>query len=287
MPDPDPQFLRGQLGRRLRQLRERRRLTQKQAIEKLEWGISKLNRIENGNVTTSITDVRSLLALYEVRDAQTVDELVKRARQSREQPWYHKYASVLNEAFRQLLAYESDASSIYQIHPTLIPGLLQTHRYSRAVLETTSSGGDLDALLEVRSLRLEHVMADPPELVFLIDEAAIRRLIGGREIMAEQLQALLTASENPKITIHIIPYESGMYASLVKPFLILHLVDDLGTGVNQVVFLENAESDYLIGDPDERIAGYKQRWDAATQQALSTADSVELIRTQVDRLASH
>ena len=137
---PDPQFLRGQLGRRLRQLREGRHLTQKQVIKELEWGISKLNRIENGNVTISITDLRSLLVLYDVHDSQTVEELVKRARQSREPSWYHEYVSVLSEAFRQLLAYESDASSIFQIHSTLIPGLLQTRRYSRAVLQVTSSG---------------------------------------------------------------------------------------------------------------------------------------------------
>jgi transcriptional regulator with XRE-family HTH domain len=284
---PDPQFLRGQLGRRLRQLRERRHLTQKRVIETLEWGISKLNRIENGNVTISITDLRSLLALYEVHDAYTVGELVRRARQSREQPWYHEYVSVLNEAFRQLLAYESDASRIFQLHPTLIPGLLQTQGYARAVLQATSSSSDLDMMLKARSLRLQHVMAGPPELMFLIDEAAIRRLIGGEEVMAEQLRALLTAAENPRVTIQIIPYEAGMHVGLVEPFLILHLADDLGTGVDRVVFLENAGSDYLIDDPDKGIAGYKQRWEVTRKQALSTADSVELIRTQADRLASH
>ncbi|HEY3609958.1 MAG TPA: helix-turn-helix transcriptional regulator [Pseudonocardiaceae bacterium] len=284
---PDPQFLRGQVSRRLRQLRDETGMTQQQAVARMDWSISKLIRIENANVSISTNDLRALLTLYGVGDQGEAKTLVARAKESRRQPWYADYGSVLNAQFRMLLAYESTASCIRQVHPSLVPGLLHTESYARTLLASVFSGKQLDLAVAARMARQSQLLSDPPELTFLLDEAAIRRMIGGPEVMREQLTHLLDVMENSAVTIQLITFSSGMYAGLVEPFLFLRLDDDLGTGVDQVVFLENARSDYLIHDDSEEIAAYAGKWNAAQRLALPESDSVKLVQEQIDLLRSH
>jgi transcriptional regulator with XRE-family HTH domain len=283
---PDPQFLRGRVSRRLRQLRDDTGTTQQQAAARMDWSNSKLIRIENSNVSITTNDLRALLTLYGVRDRHEVEALVAMARDSRAQPWYSRYGSVLNAPFRMLLAYESYASCIRQVHPSLVPGLLHTESYARALLASAHSGAQLDLAVEARTARQRQLLSEPPELTFLLDEAAIRRVIGGPAVMREQLMFLLDSIRSSTVAIQIIPFSAGMYPGLVEPFLFLRLDDDLGTGVDQVVFLENARSDYLIHDDTKEIAAYAGKWDAARRLALPESDSVKLIQEQIDALGS-
>ncbi len=280
---PDPQFLRGQVSRRLRQLREPQGLTQGQVAHQMDWGLSKVVRIENANVSISTSDLRGLLRLYGV-DEQASGDLIARAKDSKRLPWHSAYASVLNPSFRRLLAYESYASCIQHVHSSVIPGLLQTEGYARAVLALARDGQDLEQVLAARKDRLDQLTVDPPELHFVLDEGVIRREVGGRSAMREQLKALIVAAERPTTTIQLVPYDRGVYPGLAQPFLILQLTDDLDTGIDHVVFLENVRSDHLIDDDLAEIDGYRRKWDGARRHALSPSDSLKLIQQQIDQL---
>ncbi|HEX4723981.1 MAG TPA: helix-turn-helix transcriptional regulator [Pseudonocardiaceae bacterium] len=282
---PDPQFLRGEVSHRLRHFRDTARITQEEAAERMDWSISKLIRIENANVGISTNDLRALLALYGVHDQVGIENLVTMAKDGRRQPWHSKYSSVLNAQFRTLLAYESYASRIEQVQPLLVPGLLQTESYARALLASVYAGDQLALAVEARAARQHQILSDSPELIFLIDQAVIYRMVGGPDVMRGQLTALLDAMPD-SATIRIMPFSAGTYPGLVEPFLLLHLDDDLGTGVTRVVFLENPRSDYLIHDDDVEIAAYGKKWEAMLRQALSKSDSVKLIQEQIGLLGS-
>jgi transcriptional regulator with XRE-family HTH domain len=286
---PDPQFLRGQLSRRLRQLRDEAetKMTQEDVADRMDWSISKLIRIENANVSISTNDLQALLALYGVRDRGEIETLVAMAKGSRSQPWYSRYASVLNAQFRTLLAYESYASGIRQIHPFLVPGLLQTEPYARVQLASVLSGDQLALAVEARMARQRQLLSDPPELAFLIDESASRRMIGGPEVMRAQLTSLLDAMRSPTTSVQVMTFSTGMYVGLVEPFLLLRLDDDLDTGMEQVVFLEHPRSDPLIHDDRAEIVAYTEKWDAMQRLALSESDSAKLIQEQLDLLGSN
>jgi transcriptional regulator with XRE-family HTH domain len=281
---PDPRFRREQVSRRLRRLRDDAHITQEQVADQMDWSTSKLIRVENANVSIATNDLRALLALYGVSDLAEIENLVAMAKDSRAQPWYSKYNPVLPASFRMLLAYESYASSIRQIHPALVPGLLHTESYARAVLASVFSGDQLDLAVEARMARQSQLLSDPPELAFLLDEAAIRRVIGGPDVMRAQLTHLLDVMTDSSTTIQVITFDAGMYAGLVEPFLFLRLDDDLDNSVKQVVFLENARSDYLIQDNSEETGAYAGKWDAAQRLALSKPDSVKVIQEQIDLL---
>lgn len=281
---PDPQFLRRQVSRRLRQLRDESGLTQQEAAGQIDWSLSKLIRIENAKVSITPIDLRALLDVYGVQDRVETEELAERARDSRKQPWHSEYATVLNASFRRLLAYESYASSIHHVHPSLIPGLLQTKAYTREVLSWSYPSDQLDMALDARMARQRHLMDSPPELEFLVDEAVIRREVGGSTVMREQLDHLLDSARRPMTSIRVIPYGVGMYPGLTQPYLILQLADDLGTGYSHAVFLENVHTDELVDDDAVKIDDYRRKWDYARDHALSVTDSIELIKDQIGQL---
>jgi hypothetical protein len=253
----------------------------------MDWSVSKLIRIENANVGISTSDLRSVLALYGVTDQDEVANLVSRAKGSRARPWYSVYVSVLSLLFRDLLAYESYASCIRQIHPSLIPGLLHTESYARELLQSAFTGDQLELALKARMERQRQLRSDPPAMTFLLDEAAIRRVIGGPMVMREQLTHLLAAMDHPQTTVRVIEFSAGMHPGIAGPFVFLHLEGGTDMGVDDVVFLENANSDRFIHDDREKIAEYARDWDTAESLALSPSESATLIRGQIDILGSH
>lgn len=281
---PDPRLLRGQLSHRLRRLRAEADVTQESVAEQLGWSESKVIRIENSNVGISATDLRALLALYGLREEREVNGLVAMAKDARSQTWYAPYASVLSSQFRMLLAYESYASSIRQVHPLLIPGLLQIEPYARAQLAPVVGDDQLELVVEARMERQRHLMSDPPDYSVLVDESAIRRPVGGTDVMLTQLRSLLKVMDS--VAVQVIPFSAGMYGGLAEPFLLLQLDDDLGVDTDQVVFLENMRSDYLVLDSG-RVAEYSQKWSAMQRLALSESDSADLIQQQIDLLGSN
>lgn len=248
-------------GRRLRsELRRARQaahLTQKQVADALEWSTSKLIRIERGPVGISITDLRALLQHYKITDRKRVEELSEMARVSKRPAWWTKYRHIMNSQFVGMLGFEASATAIRQYHGALVPGLLQTEDYSREVI--TAYTADQSLVEDGVSARLERQQLldrdDPPEMFFILDEAVIRRVVGGPRTMREQLERLKELADRPTMTIQVIPFSAGAHAGLPASFAIYEFPpeedDDFivvleGPGGHSVIRNDNGEASVYV-----------------------------------------
>lgn len=206
----------------LHRAREAKRLTQRQVASALEWSLAKVNRIEAGDVTISITDLHALLQLLEVTEPGRVEELTEIARAARRRGWWNapEFRANLTPAMIESLQFELAASAIRSFQPSLVPGLLQTRDYATAVL--ADLGRDLAE--EVRSTRLEVRLRrrdqlldrpDPPEQLLILDESVLLREVGGARITSEQLYELLAQAQAGRVTVRVLPLAAGAgYAQL-------------------------------------------------------------------------
>jgi transcriptional regulator with XRE-family HTH domain len=250
----DPLVHRRRLGTELRKARAEAKRTQREVAEALDWSVSKIIRIEQGVVGVSGTDLRALLQHYGITDKQRADGLVAQAREGKKRAWWSSYKDDLDEEFRAYLAYESSASILRQFHPLLIPGQLQTEDYARAVLAAYGDSEKVDTLLEVRLERQELLeRPDHPEMFFIVDEAAIRRWVGGPAVMRAQLRKLRDFAQRPRITVQVLPFTLGAHAGMKGPFVILEFPDP---DDELVVFLENPRGDLISRDKPEETAAY-------------------------------
>jgi transcriptional regulator with XRE-family HTH domain len=270
----------------LRRAREARDLTQQQVADALEWSLSKVNRIESGDVTVSNTDLRALLELFDVTDAKTVDRLVEDSRAARRRGWWDEPTNRehLTAATLQLLQYESEATIIRAFQPTLIPGLLQSRAYAESILGYWREDVSDDARavrLEIRLRRAQQVLdkSDPPKYLVVIDESAVWREVGGRRVMAEQLQELLARISPPQITVRILPFTDGGPMAQMGAFTLF----DLGDEENAVLYRESLNADDLVHSPGE-ISRHRQYFEQMWELSLDNQASERLIRARVATL---
>ena len=206
---PDPAIHRRRLRTEVRNARETAGMTQRDVAKAMDWSQSKLIRIESGQVNISTNDLRALLAHYGV-DPTRINALVAVARAAREPGRWSIYRDVVTPEFIAFLGCESSASIIRSFEPFLIPGLLQTEEYARTVLSSLVEAENrhkVDSLVDLRIERQELLVRQPaPNLHFIMDEAVIRRVIGGRDVMRRQLRHLQELAEYPEITIRVIPF---------------------------------------------------------------------------------
>jgi transcriptional regulator with XRE-family HTH domain len=255
---------RRRLRTELRRLREAAGLHQTEVIKQLDWSISKLIRIENGSVGVSVTDVRALAALYNA-EPELVEELVRLARMTRERQWWSSYRHVLAPSYREYIAYEADASAIYVAHPTLVPGLLQTEDYMRAVLESTrlepAAPERVEAEFAVRRRRQQEILysGHPPKYHVILDETALRRHIGGARVMQAQLKHLISLAED-LVTIAVWPTSAGGHVAMQGAFTIMEFANE---GEPGVLFLESA-----LGNPIERDQDHVDKYHTAFELML-------------------
>jgi hypothetical protein len=210
----------------------------------------------NLQVDRATTDLKALLQHYQIEDPEDIDRILALARISRDQQaWWAQYTS-LDRQYQELLGYETSASLIQTFQPSLIPGQLQNEDYARAVL-SASAPSRVDELLEVRMRRQEELFGLPelPEMFFVIDEAVLRRWVGGKEVMARQLRRLKNDARKEKVTIEVVPFREGAYPGIGGPFVILEFRDERD---EDVLFLENSRGDILTRDELADILPYKE-----------------------------
>jgi len=229
----------------------------------MEWSLSKLIRIESGSVGISTTDLRALLQHYGIVDPTEVERILDLARAGKEQRgWWTAYRDVASPQYQALLGYEGSASVIQTFQPLLIPGLLQNADYARAVLRPyygeASADNRLEELVELRVRRQEKLFErpDPPEMFVVIDEAALRRWVGGDEVMNNQLLRLKEENQRPNVTIEVVPFSAGIHPGIHGgPFLILQFTDERD---QDVLFLENSRGDIVTRDDEDEIERYSE-----------------------------
>ena len=231
-PSTDPSTQRRLLSQYLSQARLDAGYTQPQASAEVHWSKHKLLRVENGQVGLSVTDLRALLDLYQVHDPQQRGRLETMAEQGRLQPRAaHHY--VLSPLERRYLGWEGSASRLRQYEPFLVPELLRTQAYARAVAEALAPPGTSKLVLRRQweaCLARQQILDrdDPPELSFVIDEAALHRPVGARTastIMAKQAKRLDELADRDTVTVHVLPMSAGPYRGLGTAFVVLDFTD--------------------------------------------------------------
>ncbi|WP_018681461.1 helix-turn-helix domain-containing protein [Actinokineospora enzanensis] len=276
----DPWVVRRLGGRRLRALREELDHTQQEVAAAMEWSLSKVLRIEAGTHGVSVTDVRALLGHYGITDPTQVDPHLEAARAGRGIPWYEPYRDVLTPSVRKVLGYESACARIRQVNPVHIPGPLQTAGYAREQLRPYFSDAQLDLAVEARVERRRRLVEDGgPELTVVIDESAIRRVVGGREVMREQLESLL--ARDARVRIRVIPFARGWHFGLEGAFILLDLADDPPMPRETVLYLEQADRDFFAGDDTDLVSDHERKWQQVLEPALSEAETRDLITEQL------
>jgi transcriptional regulator with XRE-family HTH domain len=277
---PSPTVRRRRLAMELRRLRETAELTIDEVGEKLECSASKISRIETGHVGVTPRDVRDMLEVYGIDDDER-EALVQLAREARKKGWWHAYNEVFTGSFVGL---ESDASSLHTHQALLVPGLLQTEDYTRAVIRAirpdapeTDVGRRVDARMTRQKLLYE---AHPPEYWAVLDEAVLHRAVGGPRIMREQLLRLVELAALPHVTLQVVPFSAGAHAGLEGPFLILGFPEQADP---DVVYVENTTTGVYLEQPSD-VHRYTLMFDHLRAAALKPDDTVDLIERAADRL---
>lgn len=273
---PDPTVQRRRLRAELRKARDAAGRKQAEVVAAMEWSPSKLMRIESGQVSVSTNDLRALLAYYGVKDKVHVNRLVDLARSTRGASFYDQYSDVLNKGFKEYLSYEASASVVRQYDPVLVPGLLQTEEYGRAILEQAVGWGPevVDKAWTVRQHRQElHDRSDPPDMLFVLDEAAIRRNVGKGHTMVHQLERLREHAEQPHVSVQVLPFSRGAHPGMMGSFIMLEFADPT---LDDMVHLESA-NEVTIRDDAEFISRYLDKFHRIEEIALSPEESAVLL----------
>ena len=246
---PGPTVLRMMLGNQLRQLREAAGVTPEQAGYEIRASRSKISRMENGRVSFKERDVADLLTMYGVTDEQKRAAMLSLARQANTPGWWSNYSDVLDDWLDTYLGLEAAASVIRTFELQFVHGLFQTEDYARAVTALgygPVSSDETERRVSLRMRRQEVLTGvDPPRVWFVIDEAALRRPIGGRQVMRVQLKHLLEAATLPNVTIQVVPFRRGGHAAAGGSFTILRFA---APDLPDVVYLEHLTSALYLDD---------------------------------------
>lgn len=262
--------LRRQLITELKRLRTQADLTQQRVAAHLDWSPSKVIRIEKGEVRVQQTDLQALLRLYAVTDQQTIDELTAMARESKKLP-FTEYRDVVSAETLQYFQLEVGASIIRQVALNVVPGLLQTDDYARAIFAAFHvDDARADKLLGSRRQRRELLeRPEPPEIFVIIDEAALRRSVGGQQVMADQIEHLVAVTAQPHVSIQVLPFTIGAHAALPGSFSHLEFLD----GDNpETIYVENGLGDALFQDEAATTEAYRKRFQELEKLATPSAD---------------
>jgi hypothetical protein len=240
------------VGSQLRRLRTEAAITREQAGQAIRASAWKIHRLENGQVGFKERDIIDLLRLYGVTDPGEVASLVTLAREANEPGWWQVYGDLLPQWFRAFVDLESAATLIRTYEGQLVPGLLQTEDYMRAVIHgahLNQSPEEVERRVRLRVGRqvlLER--ADAPRLWAVVDEAALRRPVGGREVMRGQLERLIEAAKLPNVTLQVLPFRAGAHPAMVGAFSILRFADG---ELPDVVYLEHLTNAVYLDKRDE------------------------------------
>ncbi|MBJ3806683.1 helix-turn-helix domain-containing protein [Streptomyces flavofungini] len=271
----NPTVRRRRLGQELRRLRELKGMTAEEVAERLLVLQSKISRLENGRRSISQRDVRDLCGVYEVEDHRIVDSLMQMAKDSRQQGWWHSFGDIPYSVY---IGLETDAASLRVYDPQVVPGLLQTRPYAEALItgalpETTPT--DIEKRVQVRMRRQERIAApeNPLRLWTVLDESALRRVVGTRTLMREQLEYLVEQSQLPHVTVQVIPFDMGAHPGLNGQYAILEFPD---ASDSSVVYIEGVTSDLYLEKAND-VQQYSVMYEHLRAQALNVDQSRQLI----------
>jgi transcriptional regulator with XRE-family HTH domain len=266
----NPTVRRRRLGAELRRLRLASGLKSTEVAERLMVSQPKISHLENGNRAISPRDVRDLCRIYGVTDRQVIESLIQMATESGQQGWWQTYGDIPQSVY---IALEADAAVLHAYEPMTIPALLQTPAYAHAVIRETIpllTAEQAGMRLKVR-LRRQHRIYDvtcPLRLWVVLDESALRRVVGGPDVMREQLEHLNALGMEPHITVQVLPHTVGAHPGLSGQFSLLEFAGNPGG----VVYLERFTSDLCLEKPSD-VQHFSVMYDHLRALALSPDSS--------------
>jgi transcriptional regulator with XRE-family HTH domain len=280
-PSQDPMVARRRLRDALRRFREEAHMTQKDVAAEMDWSLSKLIRIEAGSVNISTNDLRVLLPHYGVT-GERADELLALSREARQPAWWTPYRPFISAEYGAFLGYETSARLIRNHQPVVVPGLLQTSDYARVLM---GSGPGAEERISLRLQRQEILeREDPPELHFILDQAAITRVVGGPSVMRHQLEHLRRMAEHPAVTLRIVPWEAGLYPRCGVAYVLVELEYD----EPNVLYVERADGELIVaesmtgGFTDGPVQFLETFWEVELLAPVENTD--RLLAEALDRL---
>jgi transcriptional regulator with XRE-family HTH domain len=252
------------LGAHLRRLREASGLTREAAGYQIRASESKISRLELGRVSFKDRDITDLLELYGVTDETQREGLAALARDANSPGWWHSYDDVMPNWFQTYVGLEEAATLIRSYEIQFLPGLLQTEAYARAVVSAgapKASAAEVDRRVDLRVTRQEILRRDfPPAFWAVVDEAALHRPIGGREVMRAQIEHLLELMEQPNVTLQVMPFRFGAHVGEGGAFTMLRFPEP---ELPDIVYIEQLVSAYYL-DKTEYVERYAQTMDTLT-----------------------
>ncbi|RKR89212.1 helix-turn-helix protein [Micromonospora pisi] len=268
-----PTIRRRRLGAELRRLRDAAGVTIEVVAERLECSQSKISRIETGHTTATVRDVRDMISIYGIVGAESED-LLQIAREARQKGWWASYSTVLTSAY---VGFEAAAGSIRAYEQQVVPGLLQTEEYAKAMIRSARpdiTTDEVEQRVRVRLGRQSLLSQDDPIDVWVVlDETVVSRPVGGDEVMRDQLKRLVEAADQPNVTIQILPFDVGAHAGMDGTFTILDFPEP---GDPPVVYAENATGGLFL-EKVEELQKYAFIFDHIRAAAIRPEDSVALI----------
>jgi transcriptional regulator with XRE-family HTH domain len=266
------------LGSDLRQLRRKVNLTADAVAEELGFSQSKVSRIESGEVRISRTDLKALLGLYGVTEPEQVEAFVAAARNARTQGWWIAYEDALPREYADYIALEATAKGIRDFEAMIVPGLAQTSDYTRHLLAASPEIVEAEraaSLIQVRADRQRLILDNPhpPRVWMIVGEGALRQQVGGSKVMIPQLKHLAELTDLPHLTLQVMPFSAGAYASVDSSFILL---DYPGTDPT-IAYVANLTGALLM-DSQGQVEAFTAAFDSLRATALSPADSLALIQ---------
>lgn len=271
--ESNPTLRRRELGFLLRQLRTERGLSLEEVTARAMFSVTKLSRLETGRVGASPRDIRDLCIVYGIPDADERERLMALAREGKQRAWWQRF----DLPYAPYVGLEAEAASISLYDTDLVPGLLQVEAYARAMFESSDpplEPAAIEQRIEARIRRQALLTQDDgPLLHCIVDEGALRRLIGGAAVMRAQLARINEAARLPKVTIQVVPLEIGAHLGLGSNFAVLNFSKP---EVNDVVYVEGAVGNiYLEGAAD--LERYRRIFSRLKSIALDPEGSAALV----------
>ena len=283
-PRGGPTVLRMLLGIQLRRLREATGLSPEQAGYEIRASRSKISRVEHGRVGFKERDVADLLSLYGVTDDQERQRMLALARQANDRGWWAKYDDIMPDWFESYVGLEQATSLIRTYELQFVPGLFQTPAYARAVTELghrAAPASEIEHRVSLRMQRQELLSSgETPRIWAVIDESALRRPVGGKDVMRAQLQHLIEVTEFQRVTLQVMPFSRGGHPAAGGSFSILRFGEP---DLPDIVYTEQLTSALYLDRRDE-VDHYMEVMNRLSAEAETPADSAGLLRKIIKTL---
>jgi transcriptional regulator with XRE-family HTH domain len=269
------------LGGHLRRLREQAGMTTERAAASIRGSHSKISRMEHGRVGFKERDISDLLTLYGVTDGPEREALLKLAKDANTPGWWQAYSDILPTWVEPYFGLEAAASFIREFELQFVPGILQIEEYAKAVIRLGNLVSEDEVAKRARArVSRQSILTreDPPRVWAVMDEGALRRVIGGRDVMRKQLEHLITMCDHPNITLQILPFTAGAHRAMGGPFTILRYTEP---DLRDVVYIEQLTSALYLDRPTD-VDSYLEVIEEVCLQALPSAKTPAFLKMVLD-----